>query len=67
MQDDFERYPSLGLPLPDGGTQKAFTIYAWNEFGEGGFVAPTAADKAMKLEVIRDVFGGPPVTGDGTR
>ncbi len=59
MKDDFERYPSLGLPLPNGGTQKAFTIYAWNEFGEGGFLAPTAADKAMKLEAIRDVFGGP--------
>lgn len=67
MKDDFERYPSLGLPLPDGGTQKAFTIYAWNEFGEGGFLAPTAADKAMKLEAIREVFGGPRAPADGTR
>lgn len=33
-----------------------FTIYAWNEYGEGGIVAPTQGDQAMKLEVIREVF-----------
>jgi hypothetical protein len=32
-------------------------IYAWNEFGEGGIVAPTRGDKQVKLEVIREVFG----------
>jgi hypothetical protein len=26
---------NLGLPLPGGGRQGVFTIYAWNEFGEG--------------------------------
>ena len=46
-----------GFPLPDGGVQPAFTIYAWNEFGEGGILAPTRGDRTMKLEVIRDVFG----------
>ncbi len=31
-------------------------IYAWNEFGEGGILAPTAGEKEMKLEVVREVF-----------
>jgi hypothetical protein len=56
LRDDFHRYPTLGLPLPNGGHQKIFTIYAWNEFGEGGIVAPTQADGAMKLECIKEVF-----------
>jgi hypothetical protein len=33
-------------------------IYDWIEFGEGGIVAPTRADGAMKLETIfRGVAG----------
>ena len=28
-------------------------IYAWNEFGEGGIVAPTRGEKEMKLDAIR--------------
>jgi hypothetical protein len=32
-------------------------VYAWNEFGEGGFVAPTHGEGFMKLECIREVFG----------
>ena len=46
-----ESTPSLGFP-----GQKAFTIYAWNEFGEGGFVAPTQGEGYMKLEGIKEVF-----------
>lgn len=57
IRDDFEKYPQLGLPLPGGGRQRVFTIYAWNEYGEGGIVAPTRGDGAMKLEAIREVFG----------
>lgn len=52
--------PNLGIPLPDGRLQRALLIYAWNEFGEGGIVAPTRGDGFMKLECIRDVFGAPP-------
>ena len=37
--------------------QKAFTIYAWNEFGEGGIVAPTKGRGHMMLQCIKDVFG----------
>lgn len=50
----------FGFPLPGGGVQPAFTIYAWNEFGEGGIVAPTKGEKYMKLEVIKEVFGPAP-------
>lgn len=63
MRDDFNRYPGLGLPLPNGGRQKIFTIYAWNEFGEGGIVAPTQGDGMMKLEGIKEVFRKTEVTG----
>jgi len=47
----------LGVPLTDGSLQKIFTIYAWNEFGEGGFLAPTVEEQTMKLEVLKEVFG----------
>jgi hypothetical protein len=57
MAEDLEDSPGLGIPLPDGSCQKAFTIYCWNEFGEGGMVAPTRGDGYMKLECIREVFG----------
>jgi hypothetical protein len=56
-QADLERLENLGFPLPDGRRQKALTIYAWNEFGEGGFLAPTQRENYMKLQAIRDVFG----------
>lgn len=57
LKKSFTKHPSLGLPKKDGTTQKAFTIYAWNEFGEGGIVAPTKGSGAMMLEAINEVFG----------
>jgi len=48
---------NLGIPLENGGRAKMLLIYAWNEFGEGGIVAPTQGDGTMKLECIREVFG----------
>lgn len=42
-----------------GKRQKAFTIYAWNEFGEGGILAPTAGDRYRKLETLKKIFGSP--------
>jgi hypothetical protein len=44
------------LPCSGGAWQPVFTIYAWNEFGEGGIVAPTRGEDFMKLEAIRGVF-----------
>lgn len=56
IKEDLRKHSRLGLPRADGGCQPAFTIYAWNEFGEGGFLAPTRGDGHMKLEAIREVF-----------
>ncbi|MCL5270215.1 MAG: hypothetical protein M1457_06635 [bacterium] len=57
MARDVAAMPNLGIPLTGGARQKVFTIYAWNEFGEGGFVAPTRGESYMKLECIKEVFG----------
>jgi len=50
---------ALGFPAAGGRRQPAVTIYCWNEFGEGGIVAPTRGEQYMKLEVLREVFGAP--------
>ena len=57
MRNAFSKHPSLGLPKTDGTRQKIFTIYAWNEFGEGGMVAPTKGAGYKMLDCIKDVFG----------
>lgn len=58
LRDALTASPRLGLPSGER-CQPAFTIYAWNEYGEGGIVAPTAGEGWMKLEGLRDVFGAP--------
>ena len=57
VKSDLDTYEHLGVPLGNGRRQKMFTIYAWNEFGEGGFIAPTKGAGYMKLKAIREVFG----------
>ena len=57
MNADLRASSNLGIPRRDGTVAKAFTIYAWNEFGEGGIVAPTRGEREMKIEAILDVFG----------
>ena len=47
-------FPDETSPL---GIQPAMSIYAWNELGEGGILAPTAGDGFMKLDVLKEVFG----------
>lgn len=47
----------LGIPCGKG-RQKAFNIYAWNEYGEGSILAPTLGDGDMKLRVLKEVFSG---------
>ena len=37
----------------------AQAIYAWNEFGEGGILAPTVGDQESKLEAVQKVFSSP--------
>ncbi|MBI2841247.1 MAG: hypothetical protein HYX75_23255 [Acidobacteria bacterium] len=36
---------------------QAFIIYAWNEYGVGGILAPTRGDKYMKLVQLRRAIG----------
>jgi len=44
---------STGFPLADGSIQPAAVLYAWNEFGEGGMVAPTKGWNFTRLDAIR--------------
>jgi len=49
----------MGFPdasQPDG-VLPAFNIYAFNEYGEGGILAPTQGDGYMKLETVAKVMG----------
>ena len=39
------------------GYQPAFNIYAWNEFGEGGILAPSQGQGHMKLQTLAKVLG----------
>ncbi|MEQ8849571.1 glycoside hydrolase family 99-like domain-containing protein [Botrimarina sp.] len=55
VREDLDAFPTLGFPTKDA-TQKAFVIYAWNEFGEGGFIAPTEGWGTSRLRAIRDEF-----------
>jgi hypothetical protein len=57
VKQALDTHENLGIPLGPDRRQKAFLIYAWNEFGEGGFVAPTQGEGTMKLDAIRAVFG----------
>ena len=38
-------------------SSKYLTIYAWNEWHEGGIIEPNSKDGAKKLNMINDVFG----------
>lgn len=47
----------LGWPLPNGSRQAVFNAYSWNEFGEGGIIAPSAGWQYERLQGIQQVFG----------
>ncbi len=51
-----DTHPNLGIPAKVG-RKKMLLIYAWNEFGEGGIMAPTRGDSEMKQDAVRAVFG----------
>lgn len=44
--------PMLGIQKGDI-QRKAFSIYAWNEFGEGGYLAPTLVEYDTKLTGLK--------------
>jgi hypothetical protein len=55
--------PNLGVRPGADQRQKMLLIYAWNEFGEGGMVAPTRGEGTTKLEPIKQVFASRPASG----
>ena len=62
-KEALDNSPNLGLRVSPTQRQKMLLIYAWNEFGEGGIVAPTRGDGWMKLEAIQQVFGARTASG----
>ncbi len=48
----------FGIPdaTSPSGIRPVVSIYAWNELGEGGILAPTTSDGCMKLQVLSQVF-----------
>jgi hypothetical protein len=49
-----EAAKTRALTLPPG--QRVVTIYAWNEWTEGGYLEPDTVDKMSYLNAVRDVF-----------
>lgn len=57
VMNDLDGNNKLGFPIGNNGDrQKAFHIYAWNEFGEGGIMAPTQGWQYQRLETVQSVF-----------
>jgi hypothetical protein len=47
-------FPDASAP---NGFQPAFNIYAWNEYGEGGILAPSQGQGYMKVQTLAKVLG----------
>ncbi len=67
FRSHLERTKAIMDAAPASGTDKTILIYAWNEFGEGGFICPTRQYGYGMLEAVRDTFGKRPVESDQTR
>lgn len=59
LKETLDTSPKLGIPLAKGKRQKILLIYAWNEYGEGGYIAPTQGEGVRKLKGIKEVFSPP--------
>lgn len=59
LKETLDTSPKLGIPLAKDNRQKILLIYAWNEYGEGGYIAPTQGEGVRKLEGIKEVFSLP--------
>jgi hypothetical protein len=53
---DVRRYPGLRFPAQPLAPASVVLIYAWNEYAEGGFLAPSAAHGNDYLDVLRSVM-----------
>jgi len=45
------------VAYPEAAEPNAVLIYAWNEFDEGGWLAPTLGDGTARLDAIAKVLG----------
>jgi len=63
VKEALDSNPNLGLRPGPTQRRKMLLIYAWNEFGEGGIVAPTRGDGTMKLDAVKQVFGSAGASG----
>lgn len=56
--DNLREFRTGGFPTRGGvnDTQPAFSIYAWNEFGEGGIMAPSSGWNYTRLESLASVI-----------
>jgi len=63
MGNPRDLWPIIQVCLPKleisarGGRKTMLLVYAWNEFGQGGIMAPCSGEKDMRLEAAREVFG----------
>ena len=56
LMEIIDRRECLGVSEKGENRIKSFTVYSWNEFGEGGFLAPTIIGGFEKLEGLRDAL-----------
>lgn len=55
--DQIRAARSAAAADPRNNRVKSVVIYAWNEFAEGGWIAPTVGEGVRRLDVIRRVLG----------
>ena len=56
LMEIIDKYDCLGVSEKGKNRTESFTVYSWNEFGEGGFLAPTIIGGFDKLEGLRDAL-----------
>ena len=59
LMEIIDRYDCLGISERGFGRVKAFTVYAWNEYGEGGMLAPNIIDGFSRLLGLKEALSGP--------
>lgn len=62
IADHLDRAVAWVRRKPDVATAQLILIYAWNEFDEGGWLAPTLAEGDARLRAIRRVLAPAPAS-----
>jgi len=56
-----DKYPEKATP------QRLLLIYAWNEYGEGGYLTPTAKDGTEYMDAVQRAITKPPISDAARR